>query len=380
MSTIIVVTGWILLVAALFGAIIGLLAFGSAKWLLRSAVAAAPEFPPVTLLKPLCGAEGGLAETLEGFCSQDYPSPVQIVFGVQCADDPAIRIVDGLKTKNPSADIALVISPRGLGSNPKISNLIPMLPNAKHEVLILSDSDIRVPGDYLRKVVGALVQPGVGGVTCFYRGIALDNFWSKLAAMGIDYQFLPNAMFAVASGLARPCFGSTIALRKTVLQEIGGFEMFQNRLADDYDIGRAIVSRGYQLAYPPIVLSHMCPESNATQLFDHELRWARTIRSINGPGHAASILTHVVPLAFLGALLLGFSTPAVIALAAVGAGRAIQKWQMDRFLGQKGQSLWLLPQRDILSFVVFISSLFGRQVGWRGLRYRLDDHGALLRG
>jgi ceramide glucosyltransferase len=254
-----------------------------------------------------------------------------------------------------------------------------MLPLAKHDVLILSDSDIAISDNYLRNIISALEQPMVGAVTCFYSGIPLDNVWSKLAAMGIDYQFLPTAMLAVATGLASPCFGSTIALRKSVLDEIGGLEVFRDRLADDYEIGQAIRSLGYRLSYPPVVLGHICPEVSATELLDHELRWARTIQSINGLGYAGSIVTHVMPLAMLGAMLLGFSYPAVATLGTALAARLFQKWQVDRFLQREVASLWLLPARDMLSFAVFIASLFVKQVDWRGLRYHVNVDGALIR-
>jgi ceramide glucosyltransferase len=380
MSTLIAAAGWILMAAALFGAVYGLIAVRVTERFFKSASPLATQFPPMTLVKPLSGAEPGLGENLATFCTQDYPGAVQMVFGVQAADDPAIKIVDALRATHPDVEIELVVGTRREGLNPKISNLIGMVPSAKHDVLILSDSDIGVPADYLRGIVGALEQPGVGAVTCFYRGAARDTLWSKLAAMGIDYQFLPNAVFAVAAGLARPCFGSTIGVKTSVLREIGGFEAFEDRLADDYAIGAAIRSRGYQLAYPPIVLTHTCSEATPRELFEHEVRWSSTVRSIAGAGHAGSVVTHVLPLALLGALLLGFSYPAVAGLAAAATARLVQTWQVDRLLGQRGRSLWLLPGRDMLSFAVFVSSFFTKQVDWRGRRYQVKPSGVLSRG
>jgi ceramide glucosyltransferase len=379
MTMILVIAGWTVIAGGMCGAVLGLLSARAAETLFTSPSNTTSQYPPVTLLKPLCGNEYGLEENLAKFCSQDYPNSVQIVFGVQSADDPAITIVDRLRAQHPHADIELVQGTRHGYFNPKIANLISMLPSAKHDVLILSDSDIAIPDNYLRKITSALEQPKVGAVTCFYSGIAADNFWSKLAAMGIDYQFLPNAMLATATGLATPCFGSTIALRKSVLKEIGGFEVFRDRLADDYEIGRAIRSLGYHLAYPPVVLGHTCPEASAADLFDHELRWARTIQSVNGLGHACSIITHSVPLAMLGTLLLGFSYAAVATLGTVLTARLFQKRQVDRFLQREKVSLWLLPARDLLSFGVFIVSFFATQVDWRGLPYRVNADGALSR-
>jgi ceramide glucosyltransferase len=380
MSTLTAVLGWIFVAAALFGAVYALVSVRVMQRFFKSASPLASQCPPVTLLKPLSGAEPGLHENLATFCTQDYLGAVQIVFGVQALDDPAIKIVDELRAAYPNVEIHLVVGPRSEGFNPKVSNLIAMIPSAKHEVLILSDSDIGVPANYLRTIMGALEQPLVGAVTCFYKGAAGDNFWSRLAAMGIDYQFLPNAVFAVAAGLALPCFGSTIGVKKSVLREIGGFEAFEDRLADDYAIGAAIRSRGYRLAYPPIILAHSCSERTMRDLFEHELRWSRTVRSIAGAGHAGSMVTHVLPLALLGALLLGFSYSAVAVLGAAATARLVQKSQMDRRLGQRGPSLWLLPGRDILSFAVFISSFFTKEVDWRGLRYQVKPSGVLSRG
>ena len=163
------------------------------------------------------------------------------------------------------------------------------------------------PAHYLRSIVGALAQPGVGAVTCCYTGRASARFWSRMSAMGIDYHFLPAVLYGVGIGLATPCFGSTIAVRKSVLAEIGGFAAFGERLADDYEIGRAIRARGYRIALPSFVVTHSSNEDSAGDLFRHELRWARTIRAIDGLGHMGSLITHPVPLAILGALLLGFS-------------------------------------------------------------------------
>jgi ceramide glucosyltransferase len=200
-----------------------------------------------------------------------------------------------------------------------------------------------------------------------------------MSAMGIDYQFLPAVLYGVGIGLAAPCFGSTIAVRKSVLAEIGGFAAFGERLADDYEIGRAIRARGYRIALPPFVVTHSANEDSASDLFRHELRWARTIRGIDGLGHLGSLITHPVPLAILGALLLGFSAPALLAILAAITARLWLKHRIDRVLGISGLSPWLLVQRDVLSFIVFISSFFIRQVDWQGRRYKVRARGTLVR-
>ena len=371
--------GWLLVACALIGACYAVASAHSVEHFFQTPSAPEKDHPPVTVLKPLHGAERGLAENLEGFCIQDYPSAVQIVFGVQEAKDPAIAIVKALQEKHRHLDIALIVGANRQAANPKVANLINMLPHAKHGILILSDSDIGVPAGYLRRIVSALGQPGVGAVTCCYTGSASAGFWSKMSAMGIDYQFLPAVLYGVGIGVAAPCFGSTIALRKSVLAEIGGFDAFGERLADDYEIGRAIRARGYRIAMPPFAVIHSANEKSATELFQHELRWARTIRAIDSLGHVGSVITHAVPLAILGTVLLQFSYPALLALAAALAARLWLKHRIDRVLGIKGLSPWLVVQRDVLSFAVFISSFFTGQVDWQGRRYKIHPGGTLVR-
>src|SRR5208282_1684863 len=157
----------------------------------------------------LRGEEPDLFRNLASFCSQTYPAPVQLIFGVRDASDEAIAVVQRLKASFPDKDLHLVIAPAVHGTNPKISNLINMIPTARHQFIVLADSDICVPADYLLRVVAASEEPGVGGVTCLYRGVAVSGFWSKLAALAIDAHFLPNALIGMRWGLAKPCCGST---------------------------------------------------------------------------------------------------------------------------------------------------------------------------
>jgi ceramide glucosyltransferase len=368
--------GWMMLALALGGALYALL---SARAVRRFAQAKAPQpasFPDVTLLKPLHGAEEGLLANLESFCVQDYPGAVQIVFGVQDARDPAIAVVEALQAKYPAHAIVLAIGAPASG-NPKIANLVSMMPHAVHEVLVHSDSDIAVTPDYLRIVIGALQTPGIGAVTCFYAGRAQDNLWSRLAAMGIDYQFLPNVIFATQAGVAAPCFGSTVALTRACLTAIGGFENFRGLLADDYEIGRAVRAQGHAIAYPPLVVGHDCPERSLSALFRHELRWARTIRGIDPKGHAGSFITHSFALGLIGTALAGGTLTALAALGAIVAARAYQMRSLDGLLKRPAPSFWLFPLRDMLSFVVFVSSFFVKQVDWRGRLYALHGSGDL---
>ncbi len=337
----------------------------------------AAAFPAVTILKPLYGDEPGLEDNLASFCSQDYPAPVQIVFGVHDAADPAVAIVERLRARFPALDMTLVADPRRHGANGKVSNLINMLGEARHDVLVISDSDIWAPPDYLCTVIAALEQPGVGMVSCLYSGAARGGFAARLSAMGIDYQFLPNVLTGMALGMASPCFGSTMALHRGVLGDIGGFEAFSAVLADDYEIGRAVRARGLVVVIPRLVVRHTSNEKTIAEWLAHELRWARTIRGADPAGHAGSIVTHAIPLAVLGAILSGFTVFSLATLITTVAARALLKGRIDRFVGNGAGPLWLLPVRDVLSFGVFLASLFGGRVEWRGERLQVKKRGAL---
>jgi ceramide glucosyltransferase len=196
--------------------------------------------PAITVLKPLHGDEPGLDENLLTFCRQVYPGPIQVVCGVADPTDAAIAVVRRLHNSLPGRDFDLVVNSVLRGRNRKVSNLTNMEPSIRHPVVVLADSDIRVHPDYLAHLVAALEQPGVGAVTCLYYGDALGGFWSKLLALDINSHFLPNVIVGIALDLTRPCFGSTIALRRETLVTIGGFKTFADYLADDYAIGLAV--------------------------------------------------------------------------------------------------------------------------------------------
>ena len=372
------ILGWLVTILALCSAGYSVLSAYLAGRFAHKPDAEGHTFPAATILKPLHGAEAALEENLASFFEQDYPAPFQLVFGVQDENDVAIAVVERLRRRYPEADAALVVDSRRHGANAKVSNLINMHAQSRHDVFILSDSDIAVRRDYLRKLAGALEPADVGAVTCLYTGWGAEGLSSRLCAMGIDYQFLPNAIVAISFGLAEPCSGSTIALKRAVLEEIGGLEAFAGYLADDYEMGRAVRASGRRIAIPAMTVKHACSENNVRDWLAHELRWARTIRVVAPSGHAGSIVTYAIPLGLMGIILSGFTVFALISLAATLAARAVLKWRIDQLFGCNGGPLWLLPVRDVLSFGVFVVSLFGRSVEWRGERLQVKQDGALL--
>lgn len=334
--------------------------------------------PGVTLLKPLRGAEPGLEEKLGSFCDQTYCGPVQILFGVQEARDAAVAVVERLIASRPQRDLQLVVSTRPAGPNPKVATLIGLQPHIRHPLVVLSDSDVSVDPDYLVRTTAALAQPGVGLVTCLYRGVAAPGLWSRLGSMAVDYQFLPDVLLGLALGLARPCFGATIALRRDTLERIGGFEAFVTQLADDYAIGAAVRATGLSVAIPRWVLAHACPETTLAELWTHQLRWARTLRAVNALGYAGRVITNPLPLALLAACLGGLAPFTLAAVAAALLCRLVLQLQVEHTLRVNTNRWWLGPAGDLLAFAVFVASYFVEVVSWRGRRYRVRADGTLV--
>jgi ceramide glucosyltransferase len=329
----------------------------------------------VTLLKPLHGAEPRLLENLGSFLTQDHAGPIQLLCGVQRTDDPAIEAVAALRARYPDIAIDLVIDPANHGANRKISNLVNMMAEARHSILVLSDSDMAVTPDYLSRVLAALDAPDVGAMTSLYHGRGDAGFWSRLGAAGLSYQFLPGAVFGVGLKLARPCMGSTIAIRRETLDRIGGFARFADVLADDYAIGEAVHALGQKVAIPPMLIAHASAERSFVELWRHELRWAATVHGVVPGAYIGSVIGMPFPLALLGAALApAHMTGLAVAFASLVV-RAIVALVVDRRTGTRAAPLWLLPMRDCLSFVIFVASFFTPSVDWRGRRLKMANDG-----
>lgn len=326
---------------------------------------------PVSLLKPLHGAEPRLADNLATFLDQHWPAPIEMVTGVSDPRDPALAVAQRLEART-------AIAAARHGANAKVSNLINMMPSASYDMIVLSDSDMAVPPDYLATLAAWLAVPGTGAVTCLYRGRGDAGFWSVLAAANLSYGFLPNVIVSLSLGAGAACMGSTIALRRETLAAIGGFEAFADILADDHAIGMAVRRLGLEVRVPPMVLVHACSEASMAALVRHELRWAATIRALRPWGYAGSIVTFPLPLALLA---IPFAPLAGLALSAAAlAVRAFLARRIDRFAGAPTAPLWLLPMRDTLSFLLFVASFFVRSVDWRGSRLRMESGGRIAAG
>ncbi|HTV32885.1 MAG TPA: bacteriohopanetetrol glucosamine biosynthesis glycosyltransferase HpnI [Methylocella sp.] len=342
----------------------------------RQRCAPAVRHVPVTILKPLCGAESDLSVRLASFCTQSYDAPIQILCGIHDHNDPASVEVKKVVDKMHSSRVELVVDVNEHGSNRKVSNLANLLPSAQHEILVISDSDIEVAHNYLSQVVAHLQTPGVGAVTCLYHGAARRGFWSRQAALAINAHLLPSIVVALTFGMARPCFGSTIAIRRSALAKLGGFQAFGNVLADDYAIGVAVRATEGAIAIPPFSVGHGCFETSLPAVLSHELRAARTIKSIAPKGYVGTIVTHPMALAVISTLL--GSGHALILAAVALACRFVLCRCVEVTFRLPRQHYLHLPLRDLLSFAVFIMSFFGSRVTWRGVVYRLTADGILV--
>jgi ceramide glucosyltransferase len=342
----------------------------------RRRVTLPAEQRPVSVLKPLHGAEPGLCENLRSFVDQDYPE-MQVVFGVRHGADAALPVARELIGNRPEQDIALVVNPRATGSNLKVANLENMLPAAKHEVIVLADSDMRVDPRYLASVTAPLQDPRIGAVTCLYKGMPFGGLWSRLGAMHINFAFLPSALLGEMLKTGGGCFGATIALRRATLQRIGGFARIRDELADDHRLGDAVRQIGLATVLSPYIVENHVAEPSLASLWRHELRWARTVRAMAPFGFAGSIITHTIILSVLAAAAAGFSAAACWLVAASCVLRWISAGVIARNLDLPTRGFWLLPLRDILSFAVFIGSFCGRSVLWRDQLFRVGPGGRM---
>jgi ceramide glucosyltransferase len=372
-----IVAGWILALAALAGTGYQLWSAWLVRRFQRQMLPVPGVFPSVTILKPLAGDEPNLAENLRSFCRQLYPT-FQVIFGVHDDQDPALSVARAVAEEFPEADIQVVIGTgRPKGGNPKVANLLTIIPHAKHEVIVLADSDMQVPPDYLLTVVAALQQPEVGIVTCLYVSHPAKGLWSAVGAMGINHGFLPSVLVGQALGRVDGCFGATIALTREMLDQIDGLEPLRDQLADDYLLGAKVRAKGLKIGLAPLLPSTLAHEPDLKTLFAHEVRWGRTLASIDRMGYAGLLVTQAVPLGLLAVLVDGGHL-GVTAFVVALLGRLLAVRVQERTLGLPHLPAWMVTIRDFLTLAVQVVALSGRTVRWRGGVYRVDRNGVLV--
>jgi ceramide glucosyltransferase len=336
--------------------------------------------PPVTILKPVHGLEAGLEENLRTFCDQDYPA-YQIVLGVLDPTDPALPVLRRIAATCAHVDVVAgdgVVRHR----NPKVATLAPMLPHARYDLLVVADSDMRVGPDYVEAIAAAFDDQHVGAVTCIYRGEpARQNLASVLGAMGITEGFAPSALVATSLERMAYCFGGTMAVRRSVLEEIGGLGPLGTQIADDAALGRLTAEHGHRVALAGYVAATVVDEPNLRDLVAHELRWCRTIRAVRPRSYLGLALTYPVVLALLYLALARNRRFGIAVLAVAKTLRLAQHVVAQRVMrAPRSPSFLLIPLRDALALGVWAAGLFGAGVRWRGRDLRIANDGEITTG
>lgn len=333
--------------------------------------------PPVSILKPICGLEPALYENLRTFCEQEYPQ-YEVIFGVHSSEDPAIAVIERVIGDARSCVPTLVIGNEGGAANPKIANLQSMMPHARHDIVVIADADMRVDETYLRNVVLPFARGQVGAVTALYRGVPSTGRCSGLAAMFINEQFAPSVLVALMLEPLRYCFGSTMAVRRSVLDAIGGLDALAPYLADDFMLGKLVSDRGFDVVLASTLVQNVVRECTFAEVWTHQLRWARTIRVSRPLGYAGSVVTFAFSMALLYLATSWNLGPGIALILVAGAlDVALHHATRARFGVDSPAAPWLAPVRDVLGCAIWVASYVVNGVRWRNAALSIDATGRI---
>lgn len=336
--------------------------------------------PPITIIKPVCGLDPNTYQNLASFCQQDYPD-YQIIFGFRDSDDPAIPTVKQIIHDFQHLDIELVVCPRLIGSNLKMSNVANASENAKHEILFIVDSDIRVERDYLQRVIQPLQDQKVGVITCLYR--SLVNHWTTiLTAISTSTEFAAGVL--VNHNLAKSinyAFGQTIVIRKEALTAIGGFEAIANYLADDFQLGYLPAKAGYKVVLSGYVVEHELTASSLTDAITQKIRWAQCVRVSRPWGYLGLIFIYGTVISALFLISTGASNLSWIIFSITWLTRFIMGWIVGVVSIQDQTTkkyLWLIPLSDLFGLIIWCCSFLSNTTKWRREQFKLTKDGKLV--
>jgi ceramide glucosyltransferase len=338
-----------------------------------------PDFcPAVSILKPVHGLDFGSYENFSSFCRQNYPD-YEILYCVNEMCDPAVPVIQKTMAEFPERRIRIFSGAPQLGTNRKVNNLALLTKEAQHEFLVQSDADVRVDPNYLREMLAPFSDPAVGVVSCFYRGITQPNLFAEMEAIGAVSDFAPSAMLADWVEGVTFALGASVATRKAWLQKIGGYEGFANYLADDYEIGYRVHKAGGKSLLSREVVWTMFPALSLREFWEHQIRWARTTRLARPASFMGLIVTHGLPFAIAAALV---APAGWIAAAYLGAYLILRLtlawvagiWGVGDWVLRK--KWWLVPFRDAVHFIIWLSSFASNRVKWGGTEYAIE-HGQM---
>src|SRR6266403_3265993 len=333
--------------------------------------------PPVSILKPVRGVDHDAYENFASFCRLDYPE-YELVFAMADPHDPVISVIEKLQRNFPGRPIRFVTDVPRVGENNKVNSLCRLVAEARYDLLVMSDSDVRVERDYLREVVGPFADAGVGAVTSFYRCTGGGTMAADLDMLGMCMDSVPSALVArKLEGKVRFAYGWTMASTKERLAEIGGWEAMANHHSDDFELGNRIAGKGYRVELMREPVSMNFPKEKVDEFLQHELRWSIGLRNVRPAGYAGMIFTHGFPWVILAALVAAVSGWTVVAASyllaysflRVGLAYAAGVWGLRDY--KIAAKLWLVPVRDAISAAVWLAGFFTDRVRWRGLEYRV---------
>ncbi len=375
---------WIFLVPALGGSVYAVLCLiAVVRFRSRARLHSSHKFaawPAVTVLKPVYGLEKNQRENLRSTCIQDYPE-FQVVFSVQVPDDPAIPLLKELQREFGAERVTVAIENFKSGTNGKINNMIGGLRHAKHDILVISDSDVRLRPDYLKAIVGPLADPDVGCACTLYKAVCAHTWFEKLELLTLNADFITNVVFAHVTGASRFCLGASAALRRSTLSGIGGLEDLADYLVEDYEMGRRIWISGKKIAIVPYIVDTMVDLKTPAQWWHHMVYWDQNTRAARPWAFLSTAVIRSVPFAILYALARLFDPVGLGVVAAALALRlltaaAILGWGLEDREGVR--SIALLPIRDVLALVSWALAFTKRTTIWRGAQFILTKDGRLV--
>jgi len=330
--------------------------------------------PPVSILKPVRGLDREAYENFASFCRLDYPE-YEILFCVTGPDDPAVPIIKKLQRDFPDCWIRLLIGFPEIGASGKVNKLCRLVREANYDLLVISDSDIRVEPNYLREVAAPFVDPKVGGVTVFFRSLMAGSLGATLDAAGSAVEFAASALLSRKLEGIEFMLGATMATTKERLAGIGGFEALANQYVDDYELGRRIARQGYRVELAGTPVNMVYPRESLLQFFRHELRWTIGLRNVRPGGHAALALTFGLPWTILAAAVAPSMAVALFYVFAylilrIAVFLTVGVWGLEDTVVRR--RWWMAPLRDGANFAVWVASFFSNRILWRGLEFRVE--------
>lgn len=358
--------------ALLAGSIVySMLVVAAARRYLRQPIPPGATLPPISVLKPLSGAEEELENNLRSFFTQDHPV-FELLFAVRSANDPAAGIMRALQAQFPARSSRLIITGEPPYPNAKVFSLDCMVAEARYDLLVMSDSDIRVEQGFLRSIAAEFSDPQVALATCPYRAVAGSSWWSRLEAEGMNTEFLAGLLAARMIEGVKFAVGPTVAARKTALQAIGGFSVLKDYLAEDFVMGKFTAEAGLGVILSRNVVEHHIGSQGLRANAAHRLRWVRSTRRSRPAGYLGQLFTYPLPLGLLVWALDPAWWPALILACAF---RALAAWATCAWVLETTPDWLLLPLQDILSFLFYLAGFFGNTIVWRGRRYYLYPDG-----